>query len=232
MKTFARCVEKLCKTFSVIYGSSEFLIATQIQVHRADDYQEFAMGYALPSVNLKIVNDNGEIVPTGETGELYVQVDSMFKCYYNDPEKTKACFNDDGWYRTDDICYVKNDGLFFCVGRKSEMILSGGFNVAPAILEQTIQRCQGIARAVCVPVQHNILYQVVCACVILEDGSALTEEGLRAYCDGIHNDKPGLFTVLPAYYMFMKEFPLTSTGKTSRRQLTRIASEKFVDHQL
>ena len=109
------------------------------------------------------------------------------------------------------------------------MILSGGFNVAPVILELTLERCLGVLRAICVPVPNEILYQEVCACIILEDGSALTQEGLRAYCEDIHNDKPGLFTVLPAYYMFMKEFPLTGTGKTSRRQLTKMASEKFVD---
>ena len=76
---------------------------------------------------------------------------------------------------------MNDEGLLFCVGRKSEMILSGGFNVAPAILEQTLQRCQGVARAVCVPVPHEVLYQVVCACVVLEDGADLTEESLRAF---------------------------------------------------
>ena len=226
-KTFAQCIGKLCKTFSVIYGSSEFLIATQVRIDRAEDYQEYSMGYALPGVDLKIVGENGEPVPAGEKGELYVKINSLFKCYYNDPVKSKACVTDDGWYRTDDICFVKDDGLYFCVGRKSEMILSGGFNVAPAILELTLQRCHGVARAICVPVPHEVLYQVVCACVILEDGSDVTEKSLRAFCDDVHNDKPGLFTVLPKYYMFMEDFPVTSTGKTSRRELTKIAMEKF-----
>ena len=227
-KAFAQCIGKLCRKFRCGYGSSEFLACTLLTIQRADEYQEHAIGYVIPSVELKIVDDSGEAVPTGEIGELYVKNDAMFKCYYNDPEKTKACFTNDGWYRTDDMCFVKDDGLFFCVGRKSEMILSGGFNVAPAILELTLERCHGVACAVCVPVPHEILYQVVCACVILDDGSNLMEESLRAYCEDVHNDKTGLFTVLPTYYMFMKEFPQTSTGKTSRRQLTRMASEKSI----
>ena len=230
-KAFAQCVGKLCRTFACVYGSSEFMLCTQMRVQRADDYQEYAMGYPCQGVELKIANDNGDSVPMGEKGELYVKTNSMFKCYHNDPAKTKACFNDDGWYRTDDICYENDSGLYFCVGRKSEMILSGGFNVAPAILELALERCPGVLRAICVPVPHETLYQVVCACVILEDGSALLEENLRAYCEDVHNDKSGLFTVLPTYYMFMKVFPLTSTGKTSRRQLTKMASEKFVDQE-
>ena len=198
-----------------------------MRVQRAEDYQEYSIGYPLPGAELNIVDGNGEPVPVGERGELLVKIDSMFKCYHHDPEKTNACFTDDGWYRTDDVCYMDNDGLFYCVGRKSEMILSGGFNVAPAILERTLERCPGVAHAICVPVPHEILYQVVCACVILENGSDVKEESIRAYCQDIHNDKPGLFTVLPTYYIFMKEFPQTSTGKTSRRELTKMASEKF-----
>ena len=230
-KMFAECVGKLCKYFRCGYGSSEFILCTQLTVQKAEDYEEYAIGYAYPGVELKIVNEKEETVPVGEKGELYVKIDSLFKGYHNDPEKTEACFSDDGWYRTDDICYMKDDGLFFCVGRKSEMILSGGFNVAPAILELTLERCHGVARAVCVPVPHEILYQVVCACVILEAGSDLMEESLRAYCEDVHNDKPGVFTVLPTYYMFLKDFPQTNTGKTSRRQLTKMATEKFLDQR-
>ena len=201
-------------------------------VDNAEDYKEYAIGYALPGMELKIVDDSGETVPVGEKGELYVKIGSIFKEYLNDPEKTRACFTEDGWYKTDDICYMEESGLFFCVGRKSEMILSGGFNVAPAILELTLERCHGVARAVCVPVPHEVLYQVVCACVILEDGSGVTEGSLRAFCEDVHNDKPGLFTVLPTYYMFMKDFPLTNTGKTSRRDLSRMSYEKFIQgHQ-
>ena len=207
------------------------MLCTQLTVQKAEDYEEYAIGYAYPGVELKIVNEKEETVPVGEKGELFVKIDSLFKGYHNDPEKTEACFSDDGWYRTDDICYMKDDGLFFCVGRKSEMILSGGFNVAPAILELTLERCHGVARAVCVPVPHEILYQVVCACVILEAGSDLMEESLRAYCEDVHNDKPGMFTVLPTYYMFLKDFPQTNTGKTSRRQLTKMATEKFLDQR-
>ena len=198
-----------------------------MRVQRADDYQEYSMGYPLPGVELKIVDGDGDPVAVGEKGELLVKVNSLFKCYVNDPEKLNACFTDDGWYRTDDVCYMDNNGLFYCVGRKSEMILSGGFNVAPAILELTLERCTGVAHAVCVPVPHEILYQVVCACVIPEKGSDVKEDSLRPYCQDIHNDKPGLFTVLPTHYIFMKEFPQTSTGKTSRRELTKMASAMF-----
>lgn len=177
---------------------------------------------------MKIVDEKEEIVCVREKGEIYVKIDCLFKSYYNDPEKTRACFTDDGWYRTDDAGFMTEDGLFFCIGRKSEMILSGGFNVAPAILEHVLESCDGVARAVCVPVSHEVLYQVICACVILENGSDLTEEKLRAYCDEIHNDTPRMFTVLPTFYLFMNDFPQTHTGKTSRKELSRIAMDKIM----
>ena len=94
-KAFAQCVGKLCKTFTFtcVYATSESMVCTQMRVHRLDAYEEFAMGYAPPGVELKIVNDDGEIVPKGEKGELHVKIDSMFKCYYNDPEKNKSMFH-------------------------------------------------------------------------------------------------------------------------------------------
>ena len=111
--------------------------------------------------------------------------------------------------------------MFYCGGRKSEMIISGGMNVVPSILEATIETFPGVESVICVLVPHEVLYQVICACVVLQYGSDVTGGELRNYCEVIHNDKPRLFTVVPTYYRFMREFPETYTGKVARKILIK-----------
>ena len=229
VKQFASGTGKLCKNMTFGYGATEVLLCSNFFINHPDDFEDYAIGKVVPGIEMKIVqlDGNEEIVPVNTRGEIYVKTKFAFKEYYNDPEKTKACFTSDGWFRTDDIGYMNEDGMFFCEGRKSEMILSGGMNVAPSILEATLEKYPGVAHAVCVPVPHDILYQVVCACVILEEGSDVTEEQLRLYCEEIHNDKRRLFTILPTYYMFMDKFPETNSGKTARNELTNRATQLF-----
>ena len=226
-KQFALCVGKLCKRAVISYGSTEFIISSICLVDDPDVYLEHSVGKPLPGFEMKIVDENEEIVPVNTTGEIYVKSKFLFKEYFNDPDATKACFTEDGWFRTDDIGFMDEYGTFFCEARKSEMILCGGMNVTPSILENTIEKCPGVAHAICVPVPHDTLFQVVCACIILENGSVVTEDYIRTYCEEVHNDRPRMFTVLPSYYMFMAEFPKTYTGKISRKELAKYARERF-----
>ena len=190
-------------------------------------FKDNCIGKPYKDIQMKICNEGGQIVPTNERGEIYVKSEGMFQGYYNDPEKTKAVFTEDGWYKTDDIGYVTEEGLFFCEGRKSDTIISGDMNVVPIILEAAIKKCPGVESVVCVPVAHEVMFQVVCACVIRNDGSDLTEDQLRQYCEEVHNDKSRLFTVLPTHYLFLTEFPETYTGKLSRKKLTEMAADRF-----
>ena len=196
-------------------------------INHSDEFEDFCCGKITAGVSMKIVDDAGEIVPVNTRGEILIKYKNLFKEYCNDSEKTKAAFTFDGWFKTDDIGFMKENGMLFCVGKKSDMIISGGMNVAPVILEATIEKYPGVARAICVPIPHGILHQVVCACVKLEEGSDVTEEQLRLFCEEIHNDKSRVFTVLPTYYMFKKEFPETYTGKIARRLLTTEATKLF-----
>ena len=224
-KPFIRCIDKVCKTFICGYGATEYTPCSILAVRNPQDFHEYTIGYPFEGLEMKVVDEQQQVVPVYQRGNIYLKTDYLFKEYYNDPEKTKAVMTDDGWYKTDDIGFMTQEGLFYCEGRKSEMIISGGMNVAPLILEAVIQTCPGVARAVCVPVPDEILYQVICACVILEDGSNIKGGTIRSYCEGVHNDKQRMFTVLPTYYLIMDSFPETYTGKISRPKLTKIANE-------
>ena len=119
------------------------------------------------------------------------------------------------------------DGSLIVEGRKSNMIISGGMNVAPEILEKLLNSCPGVESCVIVPVPDDVMYQVICACVKVVPGSDVDEATVRKFCEAAHSDKLGLFTVLPKYYIFMDSFPETNTGKVSRKQLADIAEKTF-----
>ena len=196
-------------------------------VDKSDDYVEYSIGQPPEGVEMKIVDENEKTLPVNEKGEILVKSPWLFKGYVNDPEKTRHCFTNDGWFKTDDIGYMTEKGVFFCVGRKSEIILSGGLNVTPSIIEALLINCPGLARVACVPVSHEFMFQVVCACIILQPGSKLTEEDLFRYCEDVHTDKARLFTVVPSYYMFLEKFPQTYSGKVDKKELRRIAEERY-----
>ena len=227
-RILSSCVGKLCQYLILAYGATEFIGGSGHIIETPDDFKENCIGKPHKNTQMKICDENGQIVPANERGEIYVKCEGIFQGYYNDKEKTRAVFTEDGWYKTDDIGYVTEEGLFFCEGRKSDIIISGGMNVVPSILEAMLRKCPGVASVVCVPIAHEVMFQVICACVIREDGSDITEDQLRQYCEEVHNDKSRLFTVLPTYYMFVKTLPETHTGKLSRKLLTAMAAKRFV----
>ena len=228
-KSLAKCIGKASKFLCGIYGSSEALFLTEVIVQGKETLTEYACGtpLVLKGLEMKVVDENGQTLPVNTRGEIYIKSPGMFKGYLNDPDKTKAVMTPDGWYKSDDIGRITEKGLFFVEGRKSNMIISGGSNVAPEILEQVMKTFPGVEIAVIVPIPDEEYYQVVCACVVKKPGSDLTEETLRKVCEDFHADKPGLFTVLPKFYMFMDKLLETKTGKVDRKAIEKAACDKF-----
>ena len=231
-KHSAKCLDKgLCKWFGVAYGSSETTLCLCNLVNTSDVFVEHSCGKPVPGIELKIVDNNGEVVPVYSRGELLVRTKAMFSGYYNDPEKTKEVLLEDGWCKTDDIAFMTDDGIFYIEGRKSDMIISGGMNVAPSILEAILKTFRGVKDAIVVPIAHKTLFQVICACVIPQTESDVSEASLRKQCEEIHADKSHLFTVLPTYYLIFESFPETFTGKPSRKLLAAEAALRLQEVQ-
>ncbi|XP_060601546.1 uncharacterized protein LOC132754835 [Ruditapes philippinarum] len=228
-KKITSCIGKSCKYLLCMYAATEFVYLAKSLIADPENFTEYSCGKPMqfPGLEIKIVNDDGKIVPVNTRGEIYCRSPALFKEYFNDPIKTNAVKSVDGWFRTDDIGRLTECGELFVEGRKSNMILSGGFKVAPEILEQVIKNFPGVEGVVIVPVPDDIYFQVLCACVVKKAGSDVTEEELRKVCSNYHADKPGLFTVLPKFYLFFEKFPETSTGKLNRRELEKIATQRF-----
>ena len=228
-KRLADCIGKACKFLLCMYGCSEIGFATEASITDPNEFVEFGCGkpYNFPELEIKIVDENAEIVRINQRGEILVRSDVMFVGYFNDPEKTKAVLTEDGWYKTDDIGRMTEDGQFFVEGRKSNMIISRGLNVAPEILENIMKTFPGIDSVLIVPIPDDVDYQVLCACIVKKTDSDVTGNGVRKYCEEYHADKPGLFTVLPKYYIFLETFPETRSGKTNRKELEKLALERI-----
>lgn len=221
----AASIPRACRRITCVYGGTEFICLTEGVINDPERFTEYCCGKPLriSDLEMKIVDESERIVPVNTRGEIYARSKNIFKGYFNDPEKTKSAFTADKWFKTDDIGRMNENGEFFVEGRKSNMIISGGYNVAPEILEQVMNHFPGVAAVIVVPIPDDIYHQVLCACVIKKQRSDITEEVVRKYCEDYHADKPGLFTVLPKYYIFLEMFPVTSIGKADRKELQKIA---------
>ena len=170
------------------------------------------IGMPLPSTDMRIVNDAGEPIATGEVGEIQVKGPQVMLGYYNRPEATAESIKD-GWMCTGDIGLMEADGFFKIVDRKKDMILVSGFNVYPNELEDVLMMHPKILEAAAVAVKDDKSGEVPKVFVVKKDQS-LTEEEVFAHCRANLTGYK-----IPKYVAFLNELPKTNVGKILRREL-------------
>lgn len=149
----------------------------------------------------------------GERGEIAVRGPQVMKEYWNRPEETEQAFQD-GWLLTGDIGYMDEQGFFYVVDRKKDMIIAGGFNIYPREVEEVLYEHDSIQEAVVAGVPDPYRGETVKAFVVFKEGRHTTEEELDAYC----RSHLASFKV-PRIYEFRDELPKTAVGKILRRVL-------------
>ena len=174
-----------------------------------------SIGVPLPATDIAIadLDDPRRFLPLGETGEILVRGPQVMKGYWNAPEETAAAIVD-GWLRTGDVGYMDEDGYSFIVDRAKDLILVGGFNVYPRVIEEALYRHPAVAEAAVIGVPDPRLGEVPKAFVVLRDGHGLTEDELKAFLKeqvGKHE--------MPRLIEFRDELPKTPVGKIWRRAL-------------
>ena len=172
-----------------------------------------SVGRAVPGLEIKVVDDGGRTLPSGEVGELLVTGPSVVKGYFNRPEATAEAIAD-GWLHTGDSAYVDEDGYVFLQGRKSEMILVGGENVYPVEVENVLSRHAAVAEAAVVGSPHPILGEVVKAVIVLRSGARAGERELKRLCA----EHLASFKV-PHVVEFRDSLPRNPSGKVIKRDL-------------
>jgi long-chain acyl-CoA synthetase len=171
-----------------------------------------SIGMPLPSTHVKLCDDGHE-VPPGEPGEHCVQGPQVMRGYWQRPEETAKVLDDDGWLRTGDIARMDENGLFYIVDRKKDMILVSGFNVYPNEIEDVVARHPGVLEVAAIGVPDEHSGEVVKLFVVKKD-PALTETALKQYC---HDELTGYKR--PKYIEFRDELPKSNVGKILRREL-------------
>ncbi|HEY9236660.1 MAG TPA: class I adenylate-forming enzyme family protein [Phenylobacterium sp.] len=171
-------------------------------------------GPAMPSFEVKCVDDDGETVPPGQVGELWVKGAPVIKGYINRPEATAESITD-GWLHTGDVARIDEDGFIFIVDRKKDMVLRGGENVYCAEVEAAIFRHPSVAEATVFGAPDERLGEEVGAAVVLRPGMELTADELRDHLGGLLARHK-----IPRYIWFLNDpLPRNASGKFLKRQL-------------
>jgi len=174
-----------------------------------------SIGVPMPSTDLRIVDaETGEEeMPVGEPGEIVVKGPQVMKGYWNMPEETAETLRD-GWLYTGDIARMDEDGYFYIVDRKKDVIIASGYNVYPREIEEVLYKHPEVVEAVAVGIPDEYRGETVKAFVVKESDSTVTEEELISYCK--ENLAP---YKVPRLIEFRDELPKSAVGKLLRRVL-------------
>jgi acyl-CoA synthetase (AMP-forming)/AMP-acid ligase II len=166
-------------------------------------------------IEVRVVDDDGKDVSQGATGEIVYRGPTVFREYYRDPETTADAFKG-GWFHSGDLVRQDEDGYFYVVGRKKDIIISGGENIAAAEVEEVLFAHPKIADAAVVGVPDEKWGEAVKAFVILVPGETMTEDEVVAHCkEHLASYKK------PRYVEFTREFPRTAGGKVQKFKLLK-----------
>lgn len=173
-----------------------------------------SVGKALAGVEVRVVDEEGEDVLVGDSGEVWVRGANVFDGYWNDPEATARVLDSEGWLRTGDVGMVDDDGYLYLLDRAKDLIIVSGFNVFPAEVEDVLLRHAAVFEAGVVGVTHPHTGEAVRAYVVLHPGAEVDEDALIDHChDHIARYK------CPNKVLIVDELPHNYFGKLLRRSL-------------
>lgn len=172
-------------------------------------------GLPLIGVQTRVVDEQGNDVKQGETGELWLRGPSITPGYWNQPELTEKAFSE-GWFKTGDAALQDADGYFYLVDRKKDMFISGGENVYPAEVERVLAELTDIAEAAVIGVPDQRWGEVGRAFIVLKKGAQLTADQILQHCVA----QLAKFKV-PKTVVLTDSIPRTGSGKVQKHLLPR-----------
>jgi malonyl-CoA/methylmalonyl-CoA synthetase len=215
LDTFEAFRERTGHTILERYGMSETVMLTSNPYDRADgERRGGTVGFPLPDVGLRIVDGDGAVLPQGTVGAIEVRGPNIFAGYWRMPEKTRAEFSGDGWFRTGDVGVIDDLGYVAIVGRSKDLIISGGYNVYPAEIEGVCNELPGVAETAVVGVPHADFGEAVVAVVVARAGSTVEPDTVtQALKAKIANFK------VPKAVFVVTELPRNAMGKVQKNVL-------------
>ena len=206
-----------CSEITIAYGMTETSpVSFQSDVNDSVKVRVSTVGRIQPHCEVKIVNDRGQIVKIGETGELWAKGYLVMKGYWQDDTATKTTI-EDGWMKSGDLATIDSEGYCRIVGRKKDMIIRGGENIYPAELEDFLSGQEGILEAHVFGVPDTKFGEKVIAWIIRDKLVQIDELAVKEIC----RNKLAYYKI-PAEVRFVEQVPLTATGKPQKFRMREI----------
>jgi long-chain acyl-CoA synthetase len=195
------------------YGLSETSPVASFN-HPDRERKPGSIGTPIEGVEMQVWDDDGNEVEQGEVGEIVIRGHNIMKGYWNRDDANKEAITEDGWFRTGDMAKVDEDGYFFIVDRKKDLIIRGGYNVYPREIEEVLYEHPAIQEAAVIGVPHDELGEEVGAAVVLKEGESVDEDELKSYV----KDQVAAYKY-PRKVWFVDELPMGPTGKILKREI-------------
>ena len=203
------------ETVVTAYGLTE--TCGVVTICRPEDSAETiatTSGKAMPGVEVKCVDNAGACVAVGEAGEICVRGYNVMQAYFNNPEATAETIDAEGWLHTGDVGVLDGDGYLRITDRLKDMIISGGFNIYPAEIENGLAALPGVVQSAVIGVADERMGEVAKVFIVQQADSELTEAGVIAWCrENMANYK------VPRAVEFIAEMPLNASGKILKTEL-------------
>jgi long-chain acyl-CoA synthetase len=178
-----------------------------------------SIGLPVDGVEIRIIDDEGRPLPQGEVGELAIRGHNIMKGYWEREDATAAAIDDQGWFRTGDVGRMDEDGYFYIVDRKKDLVIRGGFNVYPREIEEVIYEHPAVREAAVIGIPHETLGEEVGAAIALRPGADATLAELRDFV----KQRVAAYKY-PRHVWLVDELPKGPTGKILKREIKAPAS--------
>jgi long-chain acyl-CoA synthetase len=172
-----------------------------------------SIGTPIEGVEMRLIDDDWNTVPDGQIGEIAIRGHNVMKGYWHKPEATAEAIRD-GWFRTGDMARVDEDGYYYIVDRKKDLIIRGGYNVYPREIEEVLHEHPAVAEVAVIGIPHPSLGEEVGAAVALKPGASATTDELRAFA----RDRVAAYKY-PRHVWLVDALPKGPTGKILRREV-------------
>ena len=227
----APCAEELMNRIigdlnmsSVVIGYGQTEVSPINHMTLPDDTLENrtqTVGRAIPYVEIKIVDEHDRVLAIGEQGEICTRGYSVMKGYWDDEQRTNETIID-GWLHSGDLATMDEFGYVKITGRIKDMLIRGGENIYPREIEDFLYTHPKISEAQVFGVPDEKMGEEVCVWIQLKDGQSATDQEIRKFCEGqITHFK------IPRYIRFVKEFPMTVTGKIRKIEMRETMSAEL-----
>jgi long-chain acyl-CoA synthetase len=201
------------------YGLSEASPCTHAQPYD-ESGKHGSIGLPIAGTEARVVDETGEPVPLGEAGELIIRGPQVMSGYWRRPEETAEVLRD-GWLRTGDVARMDEDGYFYIVDRKKDLIITGGENIYPREIEEVLFEHPKVREAAVAGVPHAYGGEIAKAFIVLKEGETATQNEIKQFLgDRLAKHK------VPRSVEFRSELPKAATGKVLRRELVEEEKRK------